>query len=915
MTAFFRKLANLFSQSRKESELEEELQFHLDEETVENRDGGLSADEARLKARRDFGNDALVKEDARAAWTWPFIEQFLQDIRYAWRTMAANKTFSTLVVLSLALGIGANTAIFSFMDSILLRSLPVSDPASLAEVGWRTHSPQFHGTNRHDSSYINDNGEFINGVFAYPAFEIIRNSSSVFSSVFGFQGSGQLTVAYGGHGALAGGEYVSGEYFRALGVAPAAGRMLFPDDDRDGASPVAVAGFNWARNHFGDPAGLVGQSILIDNKPFTLVGIAPPQFFGVDPQVIPDVYLPMHSNLLLESDNFHPVAGWYADPNNDWINIMARLRPGVRASQAQAAIAPRFAEWQRTKENAGPPDDLPSLLVMDSGGGLDGLKRLYSKPLYILLSLVGLILAIACANIANLLLARAAARKREIAVRLSIGAGRLRVIRQLLTESLLLAGFGGALGVAFAVWGIRFLTMLLANGQEDFTLHAELNWHVLSVVALLSLLSGVVFGLAPAMRLARVDVFPALKKTRTGEVRGRAFGRLGLSRALIVLQITLTLVILIAAGLFLRTLSSLEAIQLGFNRDNVLTFSVNARQAGHNDPEIIDFYDNLRAQLAAIPGVQSAGLSWRSLIGDGTGSIPVQISGGPEPKDCCRILPAGTDFFSTMQIPILLGRAIEDTDRQGRPLVALVNEKFVKDNLAGQNPIGRHISMRFGPDHRDMEIVGVCGDTLYGSVKRAVPPTVFPAYAQGVWGPVQQMVYELRTAGNPLAYADTVRETVRRADNRIPIGRLTTQSARIDQTIGQEVTFSRLCTLFGLLALTIAAVGLYGSMSYNVARRTNEIGIRMALGAQRQRVVWMIVREVLLLAAIGLAISIPASLAGSRIVRSFLFGIQPNDPLALAGAVVTLVAAVLLAGYLPARNAARIDPMTALRHE
>jgi macrolide transport system ATP-binding/permease protein len=903
MTSFFRKLRWLMRRPGKETELQEELQFHLEEEAGERQAQGLGGEEARRAARRELGNVALVQEDTRAMWTWTFGEQLVQDVRYGLRTIAANKTFSAMAILSLALGIGANTAIFSFMDSILLRSLPVPDPQSLVMLSWHTPSRNMHGSNRHDNNYNEPNGGFIGGFFAYPAFELFRGNDSIFSTVFGYQGAGDLSLTYRGHAELARTEYVSADYFRGLGIPPAAGRLIAPDDDRAGAPAVAVISFALSQRRFGGPENSPGQSILINNLPFSVIGVAPPEFFGVDPDSPPDIYVPMHANLLLEDRDYS--AATYVDPMYDWVVPMARLRPGVSAKQAQAALAGQFSEWARAADPKRRAEDVPTLVVREGSGGLDGLRRRYSKPLYILLTLVGLILSIACANIANLLLARAAARKREIALRLSLGAGRFRIIRQLLTESVLLAALGGTLGVAFAIWGIRFLTLLLADGRENFTLRAELNWHVLAMVAGLSLLTGMLFGLAPALQSTRMDFLPAS--------RGHGFRRLSLGRILMVSQIAVTLLILIAAGLFVRTLSNLASIQLGFNRENLLTFQLNARQAGQRDPGIVAFYNDLRSQFSAIPGVRAASLSNHTLIGTGTSETGVSVSGA-EPQDS-SILTVGAGFFTTMQIPLLMGREIDERDRLGSPMVAVVNEAFARRGFGGRNPLGQHVALGHGCTKCDIEIVGVSANTLYGDLKGIVPPTVYLPFVQSGWGPVQGMVYELRTVGNPLGYVHAVRDLVQRADQRLPLSEVKSQSAWIAQTINQEITFARLCTAFAILALAIACMGLYGAMSYKVARRTGEIGIRMALGAQRSRVVWMVLREVVLLAAAGLAISVPIALAASKLVESFLFGMKPNDPLALTGSVATLVTAAILAGYLPARKASRIDPMIALRHE
>ncbi|HUI54556.1 MAG TPA: ABC transporter permease [Bryobacteraceae bacterium] len=917
MISLFRKLQWLTRRPSREADLQEELEFHLEEEAGEFEKRGLGTEQARRAARRGLGNLALVQEDTRAAWTWTWWEQLGQDLHYALRTMTANKTFTALAILSLALGIGANTAIFSFMDSILLRPLPVPDPHSLVILSWHTPRPEFHGSNRHDESYDDPRGGYVGGIFSYPAFELLQKNDAVFSSVFGYQSAGKVNLAFRGQADLADAEYVSGAYFTGLGTQPAAGRLLGPDDDRAGAPPIAVISYALSERRFGGPANAPGQKILLNNRPFTVAGVTQARFFGADPDMPPEIYVSLHANLAPESGQAFVPDMAFNEPSFDWVVIMARLRPGVSAAQAQAAAAGPFYEFGRAfRSDLKPafkpdvkPNDIPTLVVREGAGGLDSLRRQYSRPLYILLALVGLILAIACANIANLLLARAAARRREIAVRLSMGAARSRVIRQLLTESVLLALMGGALGIAFAQWGIRLLTLLLANGRENYTLRAHLDWRVLCLAAALSMLTGVLFGLAPALQSTRVDPIASLKESRTGERRRR--GPLSLSRLLVVAQIAVTLLIVIAAGLFARTLSNLARIELGFNPDNLLTFQLDASQAGHKEPEIVAFYNRLQREFAAIPGVRSVSLSHQLLIGMGTSATGIVQPGDKG----SALLFVGAGFFHAMQIPILLGRDVEVRDRRGAPLVAIVDEEFSRQRFGGRNVLGQHLRMPKVYGNRDIEIIGVSANARYGDLKHKMRPTVYLPFAQGMWGPVGEMSYELRTAGNPLALVRAVRDIVHGADDRLPLADVKTQRAWIDETINQEIAFARLCGAFALLALAIACVGLYGSMSYNVARRTGEIGIRMALGAQRPRVVKMILRELFLLVALGLAISLPTALVVSKVVESFLFGMKPNDPLALSGAAVTLASAAILAGYLPARRASRIDPMTALRHE
>jgi predicted permease len=920
MTGFFRKLRWFAQRDHKEAELREELQFHLEEEAQQHQVQGLSEEEAWLAARRDLGNLALVWEDTRAMWSWTLLEQLVQDLRYAVRTMLHNRAFSVIALLSLALGIGANTVIYSFMDSILLRTLPVADPDSLVLLNWHSKQPAgvrpnhvMHGM---DGSTWTDGNGMSSGIFPFGAFELLRENSSIFSSLFAYYPTEKRTLTVKGQAEIAAGEYVSGDYFRGLEVPPAAGRPILADDDRAGAPLVTVISMRLSERLYGGATNAVGQPITIDNLPFTVVGVTPPEFFGVDPEANPDFYVPLHANLVLDgTESWAKTSQTYLDRNDYWIEMMGRLRPGVSLAQAQSVLAPPFHQWvAATATNARELESLPALTVKEGAPGLDTLRRRYSKPLYVLWAMVGLILAIACANIANLLLSRATARQREMALRLTIGAGRGRLIRQLLTESIVLALIGGALGVLLAFWGVRFLTLLLANGQSDFTLGAELNSHVLVATFALSVLCGGIFGLAPAVQSTRADITPALKGERWAGRRAHvslSLWRVGLSQALVISQLVFSLLMLVAAGLFVRTLANLQSIRMGFNRENVLIFELNARQAGHRDPEILAFYEQLRKRFGAIPGVRNATLSHASLLHAGR-RLEVRVSGTLAPDTW--ILNTGPGFFSTMQIPMLVGREIDEHDQPGSPGVVVVNERFAEIHFGSEKPLGRRITLG-GPHPRDMEIVGVCANAHYGRLKDEIRPVIYIPYNQGDYPRVQKMVYALRTADDPLAYAKTVREIVRQADNRIPVMSVTTQAAEIDRTMNQEMIFARLCTAFAILALLIASVGLYGTMSYAVARRTAEIGIRMALGAQRGAVVQMILRQVLVLAAVGLGIGLPSALAVSRLVESFLFGIKGNDPQALILAVAVLFCAALTAGYVPALRASRIDPITAIRYE
>lgn len=920
MNAILRKLRWLFARRRRETELADELAFHLEEEAEER---GYDA------ARRELGNVALIKEDTRAAWGWTWIEQILQDVRYASRTMLKNPAFTALATLSLALGIGANAAIYSFMDAVIVRWLPVRDPQSLALLQWhsmigRKDDSVVQGV----SGHFDDDSKLgrVGGIFPYPAFEELRKSTKAFL-LFAYHPSRKLTVMIGSESEVAGGEYVSGDFFRGLGVAPEAGRLIVSDDDRIGTDAVVLS-FGFALRRFSDVTRAPGQKILLNNLPFTIVGVTPPGFYGVDSGSAPEFYLPLHADMALDPrDGGQRSEARYLDRHYYWMEMMARLQPGVTLQQAQAQAGPVFENWvASTAENDAQRADLPKFLLSQGARGVDRMRRNYREPLVTLMIMVTLILAIACANIANLLLVRSTARRREMAVRLSIGAGRWRVIRQLLTESVVLASIGGVAGVLVAYWSVPLLRALLASGSS-FIMRAELNWHVVAATGVLTMITGVLFGLAPALQATRVDVMPVLKESRTAESRGRRLP-FSLGQILIIAQIAISLVLVAAAGLFVRTLSKLQSLDVGFTRENVLVFKLNAKQAGHRRSELLSFYRALEQRLSTIPGVISVGEADSPLIGDGAWGWPVVPAGKPKPEHAptghgsfggwenTHVLQADSHFFSTLRIPLVAGRGFDERDGAGSAPVAIVNEAWVKANLAGRNPVGDHV-VNFGMDDKpvEMEVVGVAKNAMYDRINDNFPATVYLALDQNLGAAVEEITFLLRTSGDPLKYAGAVREIVHAADARVPITNLASQEQRIEQHIGDEILFARLSAGFALLALSIACVGLYGTISYMVARRTGEIGIRMALGVPRGRVVWMIMSQVAILAAAGIAIGLPLAYVASRLVGSLLYGVQPGDPASILTAVATMLVAVIAAGYVPAHRASRIDPAGALRSE
>jgi macrolide transport system ATP-binding/permease protein len=847
-------------------------------------------------------------------WTWTVWEQFLQDLRYGLRTMAANPLFTAIATISLALGIGANTAIFSFMDAILLRTLPVKNPHELVVLNWRakTEPGVIHGM---AGSMFGDSATGrISPNFPYPAFQMLSANPDVLSTVFAYADARRLNIVAQHQAEFGQGLYVSGGFYAGLGVTPAVGRLIVDEDDRSGAPPATVLSWAyWQRRYNADP-GAVGQSILINNEPFTIVGVSAPEFFGINPGAQPEVYIPLHTVPLITTFREETERRNFFDGNFYWVEMMGRLRPGVSREQAQTALAGKFRQYAAsTASTAKERVEFPALWLEDGAGGLDSLRRQYSKPLFVLMAMVGLILVIACANIASLLLARTAARRREIAVRLSMGAGRMRVIRQLLTESLLLSLAGGAAGLLVAIWGIRSLTWLLGNGRERFTLHADLNWQVMLFTFTLAVVTGTLFGLAPALQSTRVDLTAALKQVRANEAGGRS-RRFGFGQVLVTAQIGLALLLVVGAGLFVRTIANLHAVNLGFNQKNLLLFSLDAKQAGYKDAALAQFYGDLLDRFKGIPGVTSVGLSQFPLVANYWNSTDIHIPGVQlaegEETSLSRVDPG---FLPTMQIPILLGRVLDQRDLTS-PRVAVVNEVFVKKFFPNGNPLGR----RFGLGKErpaDIEIVGVARTSLYNSVKeKETPPLAYVPYTQDLVG-LNRVFFQLRGTGDPLSLVPAVRQIVHEASPNVPVAEVKTQAAQIDETISEERTFAELCSGFAALALGIACVGLYGTMAYAVARRTSAIGIRMALGAMRGQIVGMVLREVLAVAAVGVAAGLGAAWGTTRFVESYLFGMQQHDPGVLAGAVLVLIVAAGAAGFGPAWRAARIDPLVALRHE
>ena len=891
---------------------------------------GMPPAEARRAALVELGGVEQAKHRVRETLSPQPLDALLRDTSYAFRTMRRQKTFTTLAVLCLALGIGANTTIVSFMDAILFRALPVDEPHELVILQWTANPPSesvpWAMPTRGDLVAVDS--RLRSDSWPYPVFASFTEQGDLFSDVFGHQPVSQLRVDDGA-GPAADGLYVTGNFFRSLGVEAAAGRLLSVQDDRFDAAPAVVLSSAFGAERFGSPDAAVGRVIRFNGVAFTVVGVTESSFFGLDPERRPSFYLPLRAGPLLVAAS-PPLAfaggasrfaailvgnelEMYGDPGFYWVSAWARLKPGVGREQVEARLRPQLEQFFAA--NAGDPDALrnaPRLEVAVGAAGLDGMRRNYGETLLVLFAMVVVILAVACASIASLLLERATARRREMAVRMSLGAGRLSVIRQLLTESLLLALLGGALGVVLSVGGTRALAALLAPGIDGALFRADLNWPVLALTFGVTVLTGVLFGLAPAVHATRVAVFPALKGARSSVPEaGKGRRRVAFGQVLVVAQIALSLVLLIGAILFAATLSNLRTTDLGFNQEGLLLATIDTTRAGYDGDAVKSFYTTLHDRLSQLPGVDSASLSWSVLAGGGAYVRSVTVPGAGAPSSDVNVQVVGRAFFETMEIAVLSGRSISDREVDAGEAVAVVDRRFAETFFPGGDPIGRTIEVQ---DEGALRIVGVSANARHDAIRGDVRPVVYYTY---MWDPhpLFGMTLELRAQGDPLNHAGTLRSVVRDLNPEVQVSSIRTQAANTDRSIRREILFAHLSNAFALVALVIACAGLYGTVSYAMARQTPATGIRMALGATRGIVLRRALRQVLGLGLAGLGLGIPAALVASRYIEGLLWGVAPHDPVIVAGAALAVLAAVAAAGYVPARRAANVDPMAALRSE
>ena len=894
----FSKFGALFRRSKPADDLEEEIRVHLEMEERENLESGMSPEEASYAALRRFGNVLLAQERSREMWRWNSLETLWQDLGYGIRQLRRSPGFTAIAVLTLALGIGANTAIFSVIDAVMLRKLPVKNPQEL--VALATVGP--YGV----------------GSFSYPGFGRFHDENHVCSDMAAIGQLNKLGASIDGQAETLDGRIVSGNFFSLLGVGASAGRTFTSQDETTPrSSAVAVISYGYWKRRFGVSPAVVGKSITLNRTPFTIVGVTPEGFSGLDAGRSPDIYVPMPME-----PAFHEEKSWLDQPDYHWLNIVGRLKAGVRREQARADLEIIHRQVQSDiPMNDWSPAERKDFLatrleVVSAASGFPfGLPKEFSEALSILMAMVGLVLLIACANVANLLLGRATVRQKEIAVRLAIGAGRFRLIRQLLTESALLAIAAGALALLCAYWASAGLVALMSVGQDPIFLDLRPDPRVLGFTAAIALLATMLFGLAPTLRGTRLDLAPALKES-PGSLGSRR-SRFGLGKGLVVSQVALSLLLLFGAGLFVRTLENLESLDPGFDRKGVLLFDLDPTKSGYKGPAVAALYKQLVEHIDAIPGVGSASLLEMAPITGGGGwdnSVSVEgYASRPDENTTVYLNAVGPRYFETLHTPLLLGRDFTSRDTEATPKVAIINQTMARYFFGDSNPIGRKFGWYGeGKDRPQFEIVGVVKDSKYGILREQIPRT---AYLDCFQMPLGGMTFGVRTSVRPSTLISPIRNEIRAVDPSLQAGGFTTLEEHVDNSLGHERLMATLSSFFASLAVLLACVGLYGVMAYAVARRTNEIGIRMALGAGRAQIVGTILKESALLILAGVALGLPFAIASARLISSRLYGLKPADPMTIAGAIALLTAVAALAGYVPARRAMKVDPMVALRYE
>ncbi len=909
------RLRALSNRRRAEEELDEELSFHMAMQARKRQAAGLDEDAARLHARVEFGGVERVREECRDARGISFFEDLARDIRYGLRMLRKSPAFTAVAVLSLGIGIGGNTAVFSLIDAVLLRKLPVKNPEQLAMVDWgaRADLPLncAFATHRDEGQ-----GVGVVNVVSSPVFTEMRKRTRTLDGIAGFSPLADISVVARGQAFVTGGQVISGNYFQVLGAGTLLGRPIQSDDDIADGVPAAVISYGlWERLFDLDPSA-IGKTILVNGQQCAIVGITPRDFVGVAPggfrgarQV--DVLLPIRTRERMAGARV-PRLPWFGD-GLYWIQMVGRVRPGTSDAAVRQDLASILLGSLPESAQRSLGSEIPRIVLRPGSRGLSGLRDTYRQPLFVLFGVVGLTLLMACANLAGLQLARAAARQKEIMLRLAVGARRGRLVRQLLIEGALVAAGGAAAGALFAWWGVQALLALAASGPAPILVNIGPDARVLAFTAGVSIAATLLFALLPAIRATRVDVVSGLKEDTPAAWSSAQRG--GLVRALLSAQVAVAVLLVVGATQFGRSLARLRSVPLGFNADHLMVFDIAPGTNGYDEVRGNQLYGRVLERLKQSRGVVGASLSYSRLMTGAVSNGPVAPEGWGSGKKAYALFNfVGPDYFRVMQIPAVLGRAIEQRDLTAKAGVAVVNETFARNYMGPGSPVGRRF--RWSQDDKtDVEVIGVVKDARYAAVREDLNGTIYAPYTQLPWGWPQSMSYCVRTVASPGEAIADVQRAVREIDRVLPVIEPKTMERHISEGLYQERLFAWLVGLFGTVTLALACVGLYGTVSCTVARRTREIGVRVALGADRGTVVRMVLGQVWGITIGGLAVGLPAAVLLGRLVEHQLFGVKANDPVSLLVSAAIMVSVALAAAIVPVRRALRIDPVRALRYE
>ena len=906
LRTFASRLHSLLRRRTLETEFDSEVEAHIALLADRFQRQGMTPQEAHYAAQRQFGGITQMKEELRDRRGFPFIETLLQDTRYIFRQLRKSPVFTASAVLTLALGIGANTAIFSLVDQLILRLLPIRDPQQVVELVGKGN---YYGGN---SGY---------NVLSYPMYEDIRDQNRVFSRMM-CRRSENFTIGISGQTQVVRGELVSGNYFGMLGIRALLGRVFTANDDlRAGEGSVVVLSHAYWATKFGGSRNILGKTIRVNNYPMTIVGVSQPGFDGMEPGLPGEIFVPVTMSLRLFSRQY--LSHLY-DRRKRSVNVYGRLKSGVTEVEAKAALQPLFHQILNREvrepafRHASTYDKQQFLRmwldVIPGSQGNTTLRRQFEKPLWILMGIVGLVLLIACTNLAGLLIARSVTRQREIAVRLALGSSRFRMVQQLVTESLLLSVGGGIVGIGIAVLLVKGIFSFLPANIGGYDLSSAVDWRLITFSFLLSLFTGLAFGLLPALQSVRPNIAETLKDQSTS-VSG-ATAQVSFRKLLVAAQVSLSLLLLIGASLFIRSLSKLQSLNPGFQTSNLLQFQLAPASLNYTDAQGRAVFRRIEQRLSEIPGVHAAGTAVVALLSDDDWENGITVAGySAKPGE--NMFPyfnaVSPGYFPALRIHVLAGRNFRDSDTVHSAKVAIVSQSFASHYFGSNPAVGQRIGLGTDPGApTDIEIVGVVNNTKYESLQEQSPREIFVPAAQAYAG--NATIY-VRTEQNPESAVQSIRQIIHEIDPKLPITNRRTLDQQLNESLVTERMIATLSTGFSILATLLAVIGLYGVMSYTVTRRAREIAIRMALGALKGNVIWLVMREVLLLVGVGIVVAIPLALALAHLVQAELYGLQPTDPFSIACATLLLATVALLAGYIPARRAAAHDPIRVLRYE